>query len=261
MFAEKFQTFMTWWYSVFADWNPDRLPSYLFWFLQDSQMENIPHLVADALLIVIVCSILSPLLMLIPMARGKGSPIALKIYTIPIAFIGLIGLHLGNSLLQTLITGTLPSVQQLFCSELPAAWQELLAQFAAARECSEGFFFYMMDKPDLLESVFAFFVNAVVGPIVSLISLLLHGGGGLLCLSPFIGLLIANFALYKWTAPVHFIADVGGGVLLIIAAAIALFCYSLYFVFVMLLLLFTGGIMARSACRIVTIRLEYDPFS
>ncbi len=261
MFAEKFQTFMSWWYSVFATWDPDRLPSWLFWFLQDSQMANVPQVVADVMLVIIVCSLISPIILLLPLAKGKGSPIALKLWTIPVAFLGLIGLFLGNSLFETFMKGTLPNTVALFTEDIPVSWQELQTQFAAAKACSEGFFFYLIDGPELMESLFVFLVNALFGPILLLISYLLHGGGALLCFSPFIGLFIANIWLYKLTGPIHFLADVGCAMLLLLGVALAIFATSFIMGFVMIFVYFLGFVMLRPIWKIVTIRIDYDPYS
>ena len=261
MVAEKFQAFMTWWHSVFAAWDPDCIPSWLFWFLQDSQMANVPQVVADVMLIIIVCSLISPILMLLPIARGKGSLIGLRLWTIPVAFIGLIALFLGNSLVETFITGTIPQSVALFTVDIPVTWQELQAHFTAAKACNEGFFFYLIDEPELIGCFFELLINVIVGPILVLISYLLHGGGALLCFAPFIGLFIANVYLYKLTAPIHFIADVGCALLLLLGAALAIFAASFIMGFVMIFVYLLGLAMLRPVWKIITVRFDYDPYS
>ena len=261
MLAEKFSTFMTWWHSVFATWDPDRLPSWLFWFLQDSQMVNVPQVVSDVMLIIIVCSLISPLLMLLPIARGEGSLIGLRLWTIPVAFIGLFGLFLGNTLLETFIKGSIPQSVALFTVDIPVTWQELQTHLTAAKACSDGFLYYLADEPEMIGCFFELLINVIVGPILVLISYLLHGGGALLCFSPFIGLFIANVYLYKLTAPIHFIADVGCALLLLLGVALAIVTATFVMGFVMIFVYLLGMVMLRPIWAIITVRFDYDPYS
>lgn len=236
MFAEKFQAFMTWWYSVFATWDPDRLPSYLFWFLQDNQMASVPETVALILLVVIACTILT--LIAAPF-EGVDATFSIRLIAIPVAFLGIIGLHFANTFIENLVKESLPSFSRLFNGEIPEAWMMVKAAFAAEP-----------DIQDIVESIAVLLTKTVIGVPVILFAFLFYSIGALICLSPFIGLLIADLILHKWMGPVHFIADVGGGVLLVIGAAIAIFCASFYFVGIMILLFFTGGVMLSPLIRL-----------
>ena len=100
--VEKFMLFRQWWHTIFADWNAARLPSYFAWMIPDSQVPYVPGYVADAMLVIFGCMILSTLLTLVQFRKGKVRFMALvKLGSIPIAALGLLGLFFASNLFET----------------------------------------------------------------------------------------------------------------------------------------------------------------
>lgn len=254
--------FRAWWHSIFANWNASKLPSYISWYFTDEMLPNVPGYVADAMLVVFACMILSLLLPLLRRSKSEiGAVFLMKPIGIAVAALGMFTLFLGSSLFQTLVNSTIPSELQLFTVDIPESWNEMCSQFAAAGASSKGFFGYMFDKSDLLASIFTLLTNVIVGPILCVISLLIHGGGALLCLIPFIGLFIAECVFFKWTAPIHFIADVGGGILVLFALLAAIFCSMIVIGIVMIGVYLIGFMMLKPIFAIITVKFDYDPYS
>lgn len=260
--SDKFMVFRAWWHSVFATWNAANLPSYISWFIPDERMPSVPGYVADAMLVVLACMILS---LLLPLLRRKkaeiGKVFIMKLVGIGVAAVGMFTMFIGSSLLETLINSTIPSQMQLFTVDIPESWNLMCEQFAAASASPLGFFGYMIDSPDLLESIFVALYNAILGPIAWLLSMLVHGGGSLLCVLPFIILFVAECIFFKWTAPIHFIADLGGGLLILIAVLAIMFCAAFVMGFVMIGVYFCGIFMLKPVFALITIKFDYDPYS
>ena len=257
--------FRTWWHSVFADWSAERLPSYISWFIPEEYVADVPGYAADALMVIAICMLLSVVLPLFHRKDRKahlGYTLLMKLITIPVAFLGLIGLHFATGLFETLFMDTIPVMIRGFTEELPGHWNALSGLLSEASACSEGFWAYFGDElTDILGNAFALLGDFTLAPILSLLSILLHGGGGLFCLLPFIGLFIAECWLFKLAGPIHFLADVGGAILLILAVVVAIFCASLYMVGIMLLIYLTAGVVGGSMFKIVEVVVEHDPYS
>lgn len=260
--SEKFFAFRNWWHSVFASWNPSKLPSYISWYFTDEQLPNVPGYVADAMLVVFACMILSLLLPLLRRSKSEvGMMFTMKPIGIAVAALGTFTMFIGSSLLQTFLNGTIPEGLRLFTEEIPDSWRFMCEQFAAASASAKGFFGYMIDGPDLLGSIFELLINVTIAPILELFSVLLHGGGALLCLIPFIGLFVAECIFFKWTAPIHFIADLGGGLLMLLAVLALIFCGAVIVGIVMMGVYVIGVMMLKPIFVIITVKFDYDPYS
>lgn len=260
--TEKFLAFRTWWHSIFANWNPSKLPSYISWYFSEEQLPSVPGYVADAMLVVFSCMILSLLLPLLRRNKAEiGMMFTMKPIGIAVAALGTFTMFLGSSLFQTFWTSTLSEVGQLFTVDIPESWSFMCEQFAAASASADGFFGYMIDGPDLLGSIFELLINVILGPILALFSTLLHAGGAILCLIPFIGLFVVECIFFKWTAPVHFIADLGGGLLALLAIMALIFCGAIIMGIVMMGVYVIGFMMLKPVFMIITIKFDYDPYS
>lgn len=190
---EKIQAFLTWWHSIFGSWNPNKLPSLSFWFLEDCQMEQIPILISWLALAVVVCSAIALIHSLIRFRKGY---FLTKIITVPVCFLGLIGLAFANEMSYELFHEGFRTFREIYGELIPGLFTQ------------PNFGSFLME---LLSVILAIPLN--------LFQILLYLALTLLGLSPFIGLLVFDVIIYKFMAPIHFLADVGGGILLILGVA------------------------------------------
>lgn len=262
---DKFMALRTWWHSVFANWSAERLPSYASWFIPEEVIPNVPGYAADALLVIAICMLLSVVLPLFHTKERKahlGYALLMKLITIPVAFLGLIGLHFATNLFETLFMDTIPTLVEGFTETIPEDWNAFCEVLSEAKACPEGFWTYFGDElPEILERAVSALCLIPLGVILGVISVLVHGVGGLLCLLPFIGLLIAECWLFKLAGPIHFLADVGGAILLMLAVVVAIFCASLYMVGIMGIIYLTAGVIGGTMFKIVEVTVDVDPYS
>lgn len=192
---EKLDAFLNWWHSIFGNWNPNILRSLYFWFLDDDMIQHVPIAASWVMLAVVVCSILSLFLSIFKFERGK---MLFKVFSIPLCFLGLITAKLASDTSNTLIVSTLPTFISIFTEMIPG----------------------LFSQPDIGSFLLELFSIIVAIPL-GIFSILLHGGLTLLGLSPFLAVIVMDIFIYKWTAPIQILADIGGGIILIMALALA----------------------------------------
>lgn len=248
---EKFYVFLEWWYSVFADWNARRMPYYANWFIPEDMMDTAPKIWANFMLLVFACMILSLILMLITEKGKVGNALLIKLIAIPVAFLALLGLFFASNLAEGFLLDLFRTAKKGFTEEIPKLWG-ILQAYRAGADIHIG------------DAIFAgvnLAVDVIAMPILTLIAVILGIVAVLVCLSPIIGMFVAECALFKFAAPIHFLADLGGGMLMVVAAMVAILCASFYMLGVMLLLYLVGGVMIRPLLKVVTVVVDNDPYS
>lgn len=191
---DKLNAFLEWWHSMFGSWSPDKLPSKSFWFLDEEMMQSIPMIASWLMLAVVICSILS---LIISIFYYKGGNLLFKIFSIPLCFLGLITLRLTNDTSYTLFHSVIPMFINIFVEQIPG----------------------LFSQPDI-GSLLLELLDVVLAIPLSLFSILLHGGLTLVGLAPFLILIVMDVIIYKWTAPIQILADIGGGIILILAVCL-----------------------------------------
>lgn len=191
---DKINAFLTWWHSIFGNWNPNILRSLYFWFLDEDMIQRLPMAASWLMLAVVVCSILAIPLSLV---QRKGVGILFKIGTIPLCFLGLITAKLASDMSNTLIVSTLPNFISIFTEMIPG----------------------LSSQPDIGSFLLELF-NVIIAIPLGLFSIVLHGGLTLLGLTPFLIVVVVDVIVYTWSAPIHILADLGGGLILILALAL-----------------------------------------
>ena len=116
---EKFYVFLEWWYSIFADWNAEWMPSYANWFIPDDMMDIAPKIWANFMLLVFACMILSVILALLSGKGNRSVMFSLKLIAIPIAFLALLGLFFASNLAEGFIIDLFRISKRGFTEEIP----------------------------------------------------------------------------------------------------------------------------------------------
>ena len=195
---EKINAFLNWWHSVFGSWDPNRSSwvryLFTFWFFDEDQMQRVPMAVSWLMLGVVCCSLLS---ILISVFFYKGGNLMFKIFSVPLCFLGLIGLRLFDDMTLTLCNDTWPTVVSIFTELIPG----------------------LFNQPNIGAFLMELFSIILAIPL-GLFSILLHGGLALLGLTPFLVLIVMDIIIYKWLAPLEILADIGGGIILVVALAL-----------------------------------------
>lgn len=191
---EKLDAFLTWWHSIFGSWNPNKLPSLSFWFLEDDLMQHIPMIASWLLLGVVISSILTIIFSVFTYKNGK---FLIKLVSIPLCFLGLITIRLANEMSHTLFMSAIPTFISIFTELIPG----------------------LFSQPNIGSFLLELFSIILAIPL-SIFSILLHGGLTILGLAPFLIQIVIDIVVYKWTAPIHILADIGGGIILVLALAL-----------------------------------------
>ena len=175
---------------------------------------------------------------------------------------GLLGLFFASNLFETVFMDLRVTAIEAVTEEIPGHWTEFSGHIQAAKICPEGFWYYIGDElTEVLGNGFALMLDVLVFPFLAVFAFGVPIIAGVLCLSPFIGLFIGECILFKFTAPIHFLADVGGAILLLLGIALAILGFSFYMVGVMLLIYLVGGVIIRPLLKIVEVTIEVDPYS
>ena len=191
---DKINAFLAWWHSIFGAWSPNKLPSLAFWFLEDELMQYIPMMASWALLAVVICSILS-----IPLSftQHKSGAILFKIGTVPLCFVGLLLLGFANEMSYELFHEGIRTFKEIYGVLIPG----------------------LFSQPDVGSFILEL-LSVIIAIPLNLFQILLYTTLTLLGLAPFLILIVADIFLYTWAAPIHILADIGGGILLILALAL-----------------------------------------
>lgn len=191
---EHINNFLEWWHSIFGSWNPNMLPSLSFWYLDDEMTQQIPMISSWLMLAVVICSILS---LITSVFYYKGGNLLFKFFTIPLCFLGLITWRLADEMSYTLFH-TLTIFVNIFVEQIPG----------------------LFSQPDI-GSLLLELLDVVLAIPLSLFSIALHGGLTILGLAPFLAVIVMDVFLYGWMAPIQIFADIGGGIILVLALILA----------------------------------------
>jgi hypothetical protein len=195
------QRFLTWWHSIFAAWDPDRLYSLAFWYLNEDMKEKLPLISSYLLLAVVVSSVICIFHSLVSHDPGI---LILKVCTIPVALLGMVLLRLATEMSYELIYQGSIYFKEIFLELIPA-----LADYSGI---------------ELILKI----LEVVIAIPLFLFKSLLHLTLTLIGVAPFLGLFAFNMILYKGMGIFHFLADVGGSIILMLGVALVYFGMSVY---------------------------------
>ena len=106
-------------------------------------------------------------------------------------------IRLANEMSHTLFMSAIPTFISIFTELIPG----------------------LFSQPNIGSFLLELFSIILAIPL-SIFSILLHGGLTILGLAPFLIQIVIDIVVYKWTAPIHILADIGGGIILVLALAL-----------------------------------------